>query len=105
MVESFLVESNSLGVRLAHRGYVLTTDRMDEGWVERKVFLYASNIVTQRSIILSRFEWSQPLNQIQEFGGWVVVLESNMRGMCLDLLLRRSVTSASHLITELLVAI
>lgn len=52
MVEGLLVESNSLGVTLAHRGHLLPTSRMDEDWTQGEVFLYASHLVTQRLIIL-----------------------------------------------------
>lgn len=52
MVESLLVESNSLGVRLAPRAHLLLTSRMDEDWAKGRVFLYARNLVTQRLIIL-----------------------------------------------------
>lgn len=52
MVESFLVENNRLGVRLAHRRHLLPTSSMNEDWAEGEVFLYADNLVMQRLVIL-----------------------------------------------------
>lgn len=105
VTESFLVESSSLGVSQAQRGHSLTGSWRVEDWSERKAFLCTSNLVTKGLIILRWSEWSQPFNQIWEFGEEIVVLELDRSGLSRALGVWRSLTSASHLTADLLVAI